>query len=140
MPLYGHEMNDEISPKEAGLGIFVKMDKDDFIGKKALEEKGVPTHFVEELDEQDVAGFCNTLPAGQFTKSSTEYYQYIENAVSNYKKSIRRTQLKNLWLEKTGTKESILQRIPSRDLPKNGGENRVRQDGREESGSIHIEE
>ena len=42
MPLYGHEMNDEISPKEAGLGIFVKMDKDDFIGKKALEEKGVP--------------------------------------------------------------------------------------------------
>lgn len=37
MPLYGHEMNDEISPKEAGLGIFVKMDKEDFIGKQALE-------------------------------------------------------------------------------------------------------
>lgn len=29
-------------------------------------------------------------------------------------------------MEKTGTKESILQRIPSRDLPKNGGENRRR--------------
>lgn len=42
MPLYGHEMNDEISPKEAGLGIFVKMDKPDFIGKTALEEKGAP--------------------------------------------------------------------------------------------------
>lgn len=67
--------------------------------------KQVAGTFVEELDEQDVAGFCNTLPAGQFTKSSTEYYQYIENAVSNYKKSIRRTQLKNLWLEKTGTKD-----------------------------------
>lgn len=40
MPLYGHEMNDEISPKEAGLGFFVKMDKKDFIGKKAIEEKG----------------------------------------------------------------------------------------------------
>jgi len=40
MPLYGHEMDDSISPKEAGLGIFVKMDKEDFIGKKALEEKG----------------------------------------------------------------------------------------------------
>ncbi len=37
MPLYGHEMNDEISPKTAGLGFAVKMDKDDFIGKKALE-------------------------------------------------------------------------------------------------------
>lgn len=67
--------------------------------------KQVAGTFVEELDEQDVAGFCSALPAGQFTKSSTEYYQYIENAVSNYKKSIRKTQLKNLWLEKTGTKD-----------------------------------
>ena len=40
MPLYGHEIDDCISPKEAGLGIFVKMDKEDFIGKKALVEKG----------------------------------------------------------------------------------------------------
>lgn len=42
MPLYGHEMNDEITPLEAGLGVFVKMKKEDFIGKKALEEKGAP--------------------------------------------------------------------------------------------------
>ena len=67
--------------------------------------KQVVGTFVEELDEQDVARFCSTLPAGQFTKSSTEYYQYIESAVSNYKKSIRKTQLKELWLEKTGTKD-----------------------------------
>ncbi len=40
MPLYGHEMDDTITPKEAGLGIFVKMDKEDFIGKKAIEAKG----------------------------------------------------------------------------------------------------
>lgn len=40
MPLYGHEMDEEISPKEAGLGFFVKMDKEDFIGKNALAEKG----------------------------------------------------------------------------------------------------
>ena len=39
MPLYGHEMNDEISPLEAGLGFAVKMDKPDFIGKSAIEEK-----------------------------------------------------------------------------------------------------
>ena len=40
MPLYGHEMDDTISPKEAGLGMFVKMDKEDFIGKKAIEARG----------------------------------------------------------------------------------------------------
>lgn len=39
MPLYGHEMDDTISPKEAGLGIFVKMDKEDFVGKQALIDK-----------------------------------------------------------------------------------------------------
>lgn len=42
MPLYGHEMNDEITPLEAGLGIFVKMGKEEFIGRKALEERGAP--------------------------------------------------------------------------------------------------
>ena len=42
MPLYGHEMDDEVSPRETGLGFFVKMKKDNFIGKKALEEKGDP--------------------------------------------------------------------------------------------------
>lgn len=43
MPLYGHEMNDEITPKQTALGIFVKMEKADFIGKKAMEEMGTPT-------------------------------------------------------------------------------------------------
>ena len=42
MPLYGHEMNEEISPIEAGLKFAVKMKKDDFIGKKAMEEAGDP--------------------------------------------------------------------------------------------------
>lgn len=42
MPLYGHEMNDEITPFEAGLGIFVKMDKENFIGKAALEAARAP--------------------------------------------------------------------------------------------------
>ena len=43
MPLYGHEMTDDITPKQTGLGIFVKMDKADFIGKKAMEEMGTPS-------------------------------------------------------------------------------------------------
>lgn len=38
MPLYGHELSEEINPYEAVLGIFVKLDKPDFIGKAALEQ------------------------------------------------------------------------------------------------------
>ena len=37
MPLYGHEMDETVTPFEAGLGFAVKMNKSDFIGKKALE-------------------------------------------------------------------------------------------------------
>ncbi len=38
MPLYGHELNEEIDPFQAGLGWFVKMSKD-FIGKEALARR-----------------------------------------------------------------------------------------------------
>ena len=41
MPLYGHEMDDVISPLETGLGFAVKMDKEDFIGKKALQSREI---------------------------------------------------------------------------------------------------
>ena len=36
LPLYGDELSAEITPVMAGLGIFVKLDKDEFIGKDAL--------------------------------------------------------------------------------------------------------
>lgn len=36
LPLYGHELSDSISPLEAGLGMFVKLDKAAFIGREAL--------------------------------------------------------------------------------------------------------
>lgn len=37
MPLYGHELGDDIPVNEVGLGFAIKMAKDDFIGKTALE-------------------------------------------------------------------------------------------------------
>lgn len=36
MPLYGHELNEETNPIQAGLGWAVKLDKGDFIGRAAL--------------------------------------------------------------------------------------------------------
>ncbi len=49
LPLYGDELTDEISPLEAGLGIFVKLDKEEFIGKEAtaaLKAEGVKRKIV----------------------------------------------------------------------------------------------
>ena len=42
MPLYGHEMDDTVTPLEAGLDFGVKLDKAEFIGKDALVRAGTP--------------------------------------------------------------------------------------------------
>jgi len=39
LPLYGDELSEHITPLMAGLGIFVKLDKDEFIGKEALTKQ-----------------------------------------------------------------------------------------------------
>ena len=39
LPLYGDELSAEITPIMAGLGIFVKLDKEEFIGKNALAKQ-----------------------------------------------------------------------------------------------------
>lgn len=38
LSLYGHEITDETNPLEAGLSWVVKLDKENFLGKKAIEE------------------------------------------------------------------------------------------------------
>lgn len=39
LPLYGDELTDELSPIEAGLGMFVKVEKEEFIGKEAVAKQ-----------------------------------------------------------------------------------------------------
>lgn len=43
MPLYGHEMDETISPLETGLGFAVKLEKEDFIGKAGIIKRGEPS-------------------------------------------------------------------------------------------------
>ena len=38
-PLYGHELDEQTSPVEAGLGVFVSFDKGEFVGRNALLEQ-----------------------------------------------------------------------------------------------------
>lgn len=42
MPLYGHEMDETVTPLEAGLDFGVKLDKEEFIGRDALIAAGAP--------------------------------------------------------------------------------------------------
>ena len=59
LPLYGHEISDSITPLEAGLGYFVALKKQDFIGRDTLldqKENGIPRKLVGfELTERGIA-------------------------------------------------------------------------------------
>ena len=75
LPLYGDELADDISPVEAGLSMFVKLDKPEFIGKEAvlkqktegaprkligleLLDRAIPRHGYEVLNDADeVVGY-----------------------------------------------------------------------------------
>lgn len=70
LPLYGHELMDDISPLEAGLGMFVKFDKGPFIGRAALlaqKEAGVLRKLVGfELADRGIArAGCTVWAAGK---------------------------------------------------------------------------
>ena len=77
LPLYGDELTDELSPLEAGLGIFVKLDKEEFVGKDAiaqqkaeglkrkivgieLEGRAIPRHGYEVVADDKVIGHVTT--------------------------------------------------------------------------------
>jgi aminomethyltransferase len=59
MPLYGHELGEEIDPLQAGLSWAVKLDKGDFIGRDALlkrqADKTLPVRVGLELEGKRIA-------------------------------------------------------------------------------------
>lgn len=77
LPLYGNELSEEITPLEAGFGFFVKLDKEEFIGKEALVkqkqqvltrkivgfemvDRGIPRHGYEVFKNHENIGFVTT--------------------------------------------------------------------------------
>lgn len=80
MPLYGHEMSENITPLETGLGVFVKLDKPDFIGKKALETnkpryKRIGLELVDKgIAREDCLVFANGKKVGLVSSGTLSPY------------------------------------------------------------------
>ncbi len=69
MPLYGHELSLDILPVQAGLGRVVALDKDDFVGKAALQsivaaDAPVLVGLVAEGRRAGRAGYAVVTPEG----------------------------------------------------------------------------
>ncbi|MBQ9819382.1 MAG: glycine cleavage system aminomethyltransferase GcvT [Bacteroidales bacterium] len=83
LPLYGDELSAEISPVEAGLGMFCKLDKEEFIGRDALaaqKAEGAPRKLVGlELEDKAVprAGYPVELEDGTQVGVVTTGYHSI---------------------------------------------------------------
>ena len=77
LPLYGNEISKDITPFEAGFGYFVKLNKEDFIGRDALlkqkeeglqrklvgfemKDKGIPRHGYKVTANGEEIGFVTT--------------------------------------------------------------------------------
>ena len=79
LPLYGHELSDEITPLEAGLGMFAKVKEKDFIGRDALvvqKEAGLTRKIVGiELQDKAIprAGYPIELDGRQIGVVTTGY-------------------------------------------------------------------
>ncbi len=88
MPLYGHELDEETNPLEAGLGSFVKFDDREFVGHKALleaREKGLERKLVGfRMVERGIARQGYEIqhagdPVGEVTSGT--FAPYLEQAV-----------------------------------------------------------
>lgn len=60
--------------------------------------------FLQNLEDEYKSEFFGIIGGGQYTKTSSEYFAYIENELDNFKKRMLKTKLNELWLNKTGTK------------------------------------
>jgi len=88
LALYGHELSKDITPVEAGLKYFIKLEKHEFIGKKVISEqienkpqkvlvgfemidKGIPRHGYEVFNQEgEVIGY---VTSGSFAPTLKKY-------------------------------------------------------------------
>ena len=83
LPLYGDELSADITPIMAGLGVFVKLDKAEFIGKEALARQKVegPTKKLVGIELADKAiprhGYTVLSPEGAPIGEVTTGYHTI---------------------------------------------------------------
>lgn len=72
MPLYGHEMDETVTPMETGIGFAVKLNKQDFIGKAALAQAPKRMRIGLKLVDRGIMRehsqvLCKGRPAGHVT-------------------------------------------------------------------------
>ncbi len=80
-------------------------DFDHFYSNQVSVFKQVAAPFLGDLKDHEITMLYNDLNAGQFMKQQSEYFQHIERLVKEFQDKQLKKQLRNLWQEKTGSKD-----------------------------------
>lgn len=59
--------------------------------------------FLGELENSEIAELYASFPSGQFTKSKSEYYKFIQAEIDKYVQGQWKKKVRDLWYEKTHT-------------------------------------
>ena len=63
--------------------------------------------FLGEMDSQDIADLYSGFPTGQFTKTKSDYYKFVQSEIEKFQKGQWRKRLRDLWFSKTKTKDPV---------------------------------
>jgi len=61
--------------------------------------------FLGELEDAEIAELFASIPTGQFLKSKSDYYKFVQEKVAEYIQNQWKKKLRDLWRDKTGTKD-----------------------------------
>lgn len=109
--LHGMKLSNDLPEQKKGrfyeLLLSQRESFDRFYGDQVSTFKLVAASFLSELDDTDIEALYAGFPSGQFTKSGTEYFRYVEKEVAEFVKGQLKKKLRDLWQAKTGTKDPI---------------------------------
>ncbi len=78
---------------------------DRFYNDQAGTFRVVAASFLKDLDADEVEELFNGFPQGQFTKSATEYFNFVQQEIARFAQGQLKKRMRDLWREKTGTKD-----------------------------------
>ena len=80
---------------------------DRFYADQVSTFKLVAASFIGDLDDIDIANLYSNFPSGQFTKSGTEYFKFVEKEVAEFQKGQLKKRIRDLWQERTDSKDPV---------------------------------
>lgn len=99
------ELPDQRRKKFYELLVTYRESFDRFYNNQVSTFKLVAASFLEEIDDGDIYSIYSSFPSGQFTKSGTEYFKYVEKEVGDFQKGQLKKRIRDMWKDKTHSKD-----------------------------------